>query len=227
MAETGATSGYGAVIGLSNDGTPAVFTPIAEVVAITPPGLSRTMIDATHLASPDNCREFIGGLIDSGEFSIDINFILTDSTQADLIANLHQTTAANVMRTYRIALPDKVTGTTATFSTTTVSAGAVNTTEPVKFTSTGILPTPLTGRVYWAKRLSGSTFSIHNSPAEAVAGTNAISCSGGSGTHTAWTGTKFTFKAGTSGFSPTMPLDDKISATVTFKVTGAVTVTPT
>lgn len=230
MPASGAKSGFGTLIELSDGGGTPVFTPIAEVVSIKAPGGKRTMIDATHMESPDGCREFIGGLLDRGEVEIGINFINTNATHTDLIANLHQTTAANVFRTYRIVLADGATTFTATVSTTTWTASGAhswNTVQPVFFTTSGTLPSNVTaGKFYFAKRLSSTTFSIHPTSADAIAGTNAVSSSGGSGTHTVCSGTTFTFSAGTSDFDPQIPNDDKISATVRLKVSGNVTITP-
>lgn len=68
MAETGAKSGFGTTIAFNSN-------TYGEVVSVTGPNGTRTMIDATHMTSPDNCKEFIGGLIDSGEIQLECNFI--------------------------------------------------------------------------------------------------------------------------------------------------------
>jgi hypothetical protein len=57
---------------------------------------------------------------------------------------------------------------------------------PVKFTTTGALPTGIVaGTIYWGKYLSNNNFNIYPTYADAVAGTNIINTSGTqSGTHT-------------------------------------------
>lgn len=77
MAASNATIGFGADLLKGNgDGPPETFTSLGvEVTSITPPGMSRDSVEVTHMSSPDTAREFIGGLIDGGEFSIEINFI--------------------------------------------------------------------------------------------------------------------------------------------------------
>lgn len=62
------------------------FTAIANVTDITPPALERETLDVTTHGSPDAWREFIGGLKDGGEVSIDINYDprLHDSIVDDL-----------------------------------------------------------------------------------------------------------------------------------------------
>jgi hypothetical protein len=69
--------GYGASFGVEGN-TPGTYDALAEVVAITPPGMTREAVDATHLLSPDAWREFIAGLKDQGEASLTLNFIATN-----------------------------------------------------------------------------------------------------------------------------------------------------
>lgn len=56
------------------DGTEA-FTTVAEVTGIGGPGGSLELIDATHMESPSAFREYIASLRDSGELSVDLNFL--------------------------------------------------------------------------------------------------------------------------------------------------------
>jgi len=71
---TQARIGWGALFGVEG-GTPGQYNTIAEVVSITPPGMTREAVDATHLASPGAWREFIAGLKDQSECTITISFI--------------------------------------------------------------------------------------------------------------------------------------------------------
>lgn len=81
---------------------------------------------------------------------------------------------------------------TCTFSGSTVtiasrllnSTGSPGSGIQMGFTTTGTLPTPLAPGLYYAHKLTSSTFSLHLSYYESLAGINAISFSGGSGTHT-------------------------------------------
>jgi len=65
--------------------TPDTYVPVAEVVAITPPGMSRESIEATHLKSPDQFKEHIAGLMDAGEASFSFNY-LPSATEAMYLA---------------------------------------------------------------------------------------------------------------------------------------------
>lgn len=72
MAASLADIGYGARFGIG-----ATPTYVAEVVSITPPGMSRDTVDVTHLESDNAWKEYIGSLKDSGEASITINYVPT------------------------------------------------------------------------------------------------------------------------------------------------------
>jgi hypothetical protein len=64
--------------------SPAAWVTVAEVGNITPPSFARDTQDATHTESPDNYREFISGLRDAGEISVELGFV-PDSNTTDLI----------------------------------------------------------------------------------------------------------------------------------------------
>ncbi len=234
MSASAAKSGYGSVIQLSDNGGTPVYTSIAEVLEIGGPEMDRTMIDVTHLVSDNAAREFLGGLVNGGNVTMKLNFT-KDATQTDLITAIQDTTdtggrlATDVIRKYRIVLGATGTGLAGTVSTTTwtTAAHGYNTSQPVRITTSGTIPAGVVaGKLYFAKRLSSTTFSIHPTDADAIAGTNAVSASdGGSGTHTVTSGAMFKFDAGVSAIKPLAPIDDRVTADVTFKVSGLPTVT--
>jgi predicted secreted protein len=65
--------------------TPGTYTKVAEVVAITPPGMSRDAVEVTHLESAERWKQYIAGLKDGGEASITLNFVAS-ATDALLAA---------------------------------------------------------------------------------------------------------------------------------------------
>lgn len=55
--------------------TPAAFVEVAEVINVTPGEASTDRVEATHMKSPGRRREYVAGLIDSGEASLEINWV--------------------------------------------------------------------------------------------------------------------------------------------------------
>lgn len=88
--------------GLSAFGTTLKWNgeTIAELTSIGGPGISVDTIDLTHHASADGFREFVGGLADGGEVSIEGNFIPSDTAgQVALIADMIAKTVREVIIT--------------------------------------------------------------------------------------------------------------------------------
>lgn len=84
---TAAIIGLGAVFQV-NDGasSPTAWHTLGEVTSITPPNLSVDQIDVTHMASPNRTREFISGLTDPGEMTVEMNHVPGSETDAFIIA---------------------------------------------------------------------------------------------------------------------------------------------
>jgi hypothetical protein len=135
---TAVTIGYGASFEVSTDGG-SVYTELAEIINITPPSDSLDIIDATNMDSTNATREFIVGLNDPGECSLEMNFIPGSAADQKIVQ----------IRDARVAVYCKITFPNA-----------------VVWTFLGIL----------------------------------------------------------TGYEPAIPVDDKMTATVTFKVTGSYTV---
>ncbi|MCI0687121.1 MAG: hypothetical protein L0Y54_07800, partial [Sporichthyaceae bacterium] len=65
---------FGTVLKRGDGGSPENFTAIGRSTSISGPGLSRETLDVTAHDSPDQWREFQGGLRDGGELTVDINY---------------------------------------------------------------------------------------------------------------------------------------------------------
>lgn len=78
---TDAKIAYGTFLEYSDGASPPTWTSLAEVVNITGPGMSRELPDATHMQSPGGWREFIGGLKDAGEITVECNHLPNNATQ--------------------------------------------------------------------------------------------------------------------------------------------------
>lgn len=75
MADTEARIGYGTVLEIALVATPTDFTYIRETYNATPPSDKDDQVDATHFQSPNRYREFIAGLTDAGEASVEMNYV--------------------------------------------------------------------------------------------------------------------------------------------------------
>ncbi|MFD7429056.1 phage tail tube protein [Streptomyces sp. NPDC059818] len=78
--------GFGTVLKRGDGETPEVFTAIANLTNVDDGGRTRNTIDVTAHDSPNQYMEFVGGLIDPGEVTIDINYdpAVHDVLEADL-----------------------------------------------------------------------------------------------------------------------------------------------
>lgn len=102
---TSARIGYGTLFQTGDGNSPEAWTTLGEVSNITPPNMQRDSIDASHGQSPDGWREFIAGLKDGGELSLEMNFVPGGAGAAALMAELNLSAAAAV-KNRRILFPD-------------------------------------------------------------------------------------------------------------------------
>ncbi|MBQ4824378.1 outer capsid protein Hoc [Leisingera sp. HS039] len=91
MPVSSAQIGMGATFSIGDgfDGGSTNYTKISEdVTSITSPGVNRETIDATHLESEDDFREYIAGLLDTDPATIAFNYVPTaaDPLYAAMIA---------------------------------------------------------------------------------------------------------------------------------------------
>lgn len=132
---TAAVSGFGSVLKKG-------ATAIAEIKSISGPSLSRNTIDATNMDSANGWKEFIGGLKDAGEVSIECNFLPTNATQKAAYTDLGD----GSVDAYSIVWSDSG-GTTWTFNAICVGFdpkaeldGALSATMKFKLTGAPTLP---------------------------------------------------------------------------------------
>jgi hypothetical protein len=87
-------------VALPTQGTHFTFggTAIGECVSWSGPRFDRNEIDTTHLAS--TAKEYILGLKDPGEFTIDVNFNLSDAGQQKVWDALDSTAPQAVAVTF-------------------------------------------------------------------------------------------------------------------------------
>ena len=95
-----ALSSQGMTIGIGNGASPEVFTTIAEVKGIDGPGGQTAEIDVTDLSS--TAKEFVLGLQDEGDITLDMNYI-PSNTQHALLRTLRGSGDEN---NFRISFTD-------------------------------------------------------------------------------------------------------------------------
>lgn len=92
--------GFGAALKRGDGADPEVFTAIGNTTNIEGPGIERETIDVTAHDSTDAWREFLGGLKDGGEVSVDLNY---DPSKHDaLVADFDDEEPRN----YQLVFPD-------------------------------------------------------------------------------------------------------------------------
>lgn len=77
-------SGFGTQLQRGDGATPEVFTTIANVTSISGPSFALDTIDVTAHDSANGIREFVAGLVDVGEISLDLNFDPSETTHTGL-----------------------------------------------------------------------------------------------------------------------------------------------
>lgn len=88
------------------DAANGTLTQIAEVISVTPPNPQTADVEVTHFKSANRRREYIAGLIEDGDGTIEINFVPGSASDVLLRAAVND----GVTRSYRIILPDGDTG---------------------------------------------------------------------------------------------------------------------
>lgn len=98
-------SAFGTLLKKGDGGSPESFTAIAEVSNIGGPNLSLDPIDVTHHSSTAGWKEFVGGLLDGGEVSFEINYDPVGATH-DASTGLIADMVARTMRNFQLVFPD-------------------------------------------------------------------------------------------------------------------------
>lgn len=104
--------GFGASLSRGNNDatstTEETFSPIGNLTSITVPGFARDTYDVTAHDAADKWREWIGGLLDGGEVSCDINYdpALQIGAAGDVYTVLVGDAENPDPVNYEIALPD-------------------------------------------------------------------------------------------------------------------------
>lgn len=82
-----ASIGWGAEFQRGDGADPEAFTHLGEVVDVVTPKRSADSLDATHSKSPLGYREFIKGLRQLEEFSLELHYSSGSTTMANIRAD--------------------------------------------------------------------------------------------------------------------------------------------
>ena len=100
------TAAFGTLLQMGNGATPEIWTTIAEVTNIGGPSLSQEAVDVTSHSSAGAFREKVGGLLDGGEISLDINFVPTGATHKEAVGGLLYNYTARSVNNYKLLFVD-------------------------------------------------------------------------------------------------------------------------
>lgn len=119
MANAIETQGF--VLGIGNgDGPPETFTPVGEVVSFNGFDGQASEIDVTHLQS--GAKEFLMGLQDFGTFTVETNYLPSDTGQDQMRA----AKASRVIQNFELTFSDASTATFSGFVTSAPMSGGVD-----------------------------------------------------------------------------------------------------
>ena len=110
---TNARIGHGSLFELLDANvSPLAYVIVGEVTSITLPALARDAVDATHTESTGRWREFIPGLKDGGEVTVEMNFVSGSVSDALIRAQF----ASDDLSQVRISTPESPAADVLTFN---------------------------------------------------------------------------------------------------------------
>ncbi len=102
MAASQALFAKGTLLRIGDGGQPTEsFSTITEVFGLAGPNLVQDVIEVTNHDSPQGFKEWIGGLLEAGEVSGQINYQPTNATHAGMRSDL----LAHTKRNFNIVWP--------------------------------------------------------------------------------------------------------------------------
>lgn len=100
----GESIGWGAEAHLHDGGTPGALVELLNVFNLTLPNPQVEDVEVTHYKSPGREREYISGLIENGEITIEMNYVPGSPTDLLLTA----AKASGEVRQMKIVVPTTV-----------------------------------------------------------------------------------------------------------------------
>ena len=101
---TNAEIGHGSEWRRGDGATPTeVFTALAQVLSINGISVSKDVLDATHMGSPERWEEIISSIKRTGEITVELNFDPDGTTTTNCLADV----ASDAPRNFQFASPNE------------------------------------------------------------------------------------------------------------------------
>lgn len=100
-----AIAAIGTLLKIGDGSSPETFTTIPGITQFSPPNQKSDVLDVTALDSPDNTREKILGLIDSGDVTFTLNFDPAQATHGPSTGLMHDFNE-RTLRNFKAILSD-------------------------------------------------------------------------------------------------------------------------
>lgn len=102
---TSAFIGAGNVtFGVATSASPASYDLLPEVISISNVGATNELVDATHFDS--TAREYIAGLADGSEVTVECNYVQNNTVQERVIADVAARNTVNCQVTFDFGSPN-------------------------------------------------------------------------------------------------------------------------
>lgn len=87
--------------------SPASYNAIEEVLSISGVGKNNELVDVTNFDSPAGTKEYIAGLADGSEITVEANYVPNATHQTALIASVDAGETINFQVAYTAVSPDE------------------------------------------------------------------------------------------------------------------------
>jgi len=86
MTASAAQLGYGTLFEVETAAGSGTYFTLGEVTNVPPPNFKVDQVEVTHMTSPNRTKEFISGLGDPGDMTLELNWIPGGTTDQFVIA---------------------------------------------------------------------------------------------------------------------------------------------
>jgi hypothetical protein len=92
---------------IANAASPEVLTAVEEVRTVSNVGKTNTLVDATNFDSPAGTREYIAGLADGDEVTVECNYLPSATMQGIATSAVDNRQARQCRLTYTASSPER------------------------------------------------------------------------------------------------------------------------